>query len=115
MTEQQEYSAYPRMIYQKGGGYTVVASEEEEKGLKGEWSRDPSPEAFSQFSPHHTTRIPVNDPSARVESQQSQQSQQLRDLDYIVEAVIRRLQDRDLLRRPPGRPPGSSRHTTDEE
>jgi hypothetical protein len=104
MTEQQEYSAYPRMIYQKGGGYAVVASEEEERGMKGEWSRDPSPEVFSQFSSHHTTRVPVQDPSRATEQPQQSQSN---NIDHIVEMVIRRLQDRDLLRRPPGRPPGS--------
>jgi hypothetical protein len=104
MTEQYVHQDYPRMIYQKGGGYAVVASEEEEMSLKGEWSRDPSPEIFSQFSSHHTTRVPVQDPSRATEQPQQSQSN---DIDHIVETVIRRLQERDLLRRPPGRPPGS--------
>lgn len=116
MAEPQEYHAYPRMLYQKGGGYTVVASEEDEKGLGEGWSRDPNPESFSRFSEHHTTRVPVQDPSRVQEQPQRTQSDSVYNLDYIVEEVIRRLQARDLLRRPPGRPPGQpSRNPADEE
>jgi hypothetical protein len=103
MAEQQyEYQAYPRMMYQKGGGYTIVASAEEEQGLGAEWSRDPSPENFSQFSAHHTTRVPVEDPSRAREPQRSS-TDSVYNIDYLVEEVIRRLTARDLLRRPPGR------------
>lgn len=99
------------MLYQKGGGYTVVSSEEDERALGSGWSRDPSPEAFSVFSSHHTTRVPVTDPSRVPEQPQQSQSN---NIDHIVEAVIRRLQERDLLRRPPGRPPGGSRNHDEE-
>jgi hypothetical protein len=102
------------MLYQKGGGYIVAESEEDEKALGPDWSRDPSPEVFSKLSSHHTTRVPVEDPSRPKEPQQSQ-SDSVYSVDYLVEEVIRRLQARDLLRKPPGRPPGGSRNTADEE
>jgi hypothetical protein len=99
-------SDYPRMLYQKGGGYTVAQSEEDEKALGDGWSRTPGPEAFQQFSPHHTQRVDVSDDQRR--SAEPKPSKTEHSLEEIVEAVIKRLDDRGLLRRPPGRPPANS-------
>jgi hypothetical protein len=99
-------SDYPRMLYQKGGGYTTVNSEEEERELGQGWSRTPNPEHHQQFSPHHTQRVEVSDDQRR--SAEPKPSKADHSLEEIVEAVIKRLDERGLLRRPPGRPPSSA-------
>jgi hypothetical protein len=99
-------SDYPRMLYQKGGGYTVAQSEEDEQALGEGWFRTPGPEHHQQFSPHHTQRVDSFDDQRR--SAEPKPSKTEHSLDEVVEAVVKRLDERGLLRRPPGRPPSSA-------
>ncbi len=113
---------YPRMLFQKGGGYAIVNSEEEEQQMGSGWSRDPNPEHFQHQSPHHTTQVPINSPDKlqQTHGQQSNGNQQQTtlDVDAIVrratEAVMAKLRDEGFLKRGPGRPPGSGRQPDEE-
>lgn len=101
-------SEYPRMVYGPDGQSKIVASEQDENGLPGEWSREPDNSHFSRFSEHHTTRVPVDGPD------QNQNRGQQVDEEALTARIMQRLADQGLLRRPPGRPPGSANRPSDD-
>jgi hypothetical protein len=96
-------SEYPKMLFKDDGSHKIVASSEAEQGATKEgWGTQPSEIHHSRFSEHHTTRVPVNSPD------QNQTRQQAPDEEALTARIMQKLADQGLLRRPPGRPPGSS-------